>query len=177
MNKPTIHIRDTAAFTRALDHIAGLQPTRAHLVATRDTALQAIHDAHDPAIAALDEDIKAHLEAAETYATAYRAELLTGETKSSETTLARWGFRIGQPVLKLLNRKHTWTTVLEAIKKQGPDTAAAYIRTKEEPDKEALRRDLSEKNLAAIGLRCDQAETFWTEAKVETGTRLTTPAA
>ena len=128
----TIHIRDTEAFHRALDHIAGRAPIRAHLVATRDTALQQIHDTHDPQIAAIDEDIKAHLEAAEAYATAYRTELLPKGIKTAETTLATWGFRTGQPVLKLLTRKHTWTTVLERLK--ATPAYKAYIRTKEEPD-------------------------------------------
>ena len=165
----TIHIRDDEAFARALDHIAGLQPKRAGLVALRDKELQFIQEKHDPEIAKLDEDMKAHLEAAETYATAYRGQLLPGAVKSSETTLAKWGFRIGQPVLKLLNRKHTWATVLDALKKLGH---AEYVRTKEEPDKEALRRDFTEATLAKVGLRCDQAESFWVEAKVESGERL-----
>ncbi len=75
------------------------------------------------------------------------------------------GFRTGTPKVLLLNRKYNWKTVLELLKKVFP---GKYVRTKEEPNKDAILADvaqqkLDDQQLAAVGLKVDQDEKFFVE--------------
>jgi len=82
--------------------------------------------------------------------------------KSIEMTHGTVGYRTGQPKLKLL-KGWTWEKVLATLK-------PLYVRTKREPDKEALlaaRRDIGAEGFASVGLLVDQDETFFVEPKRE----------
>ncbi|MCL5266691.1 MAG: host-nuclease inhibitor Gam family protein [Bacteroidetes bacterium] len=80
------------------------------------------------------------------------------------------GFRTNPPKVSQLNRKYNINTTLELIKRIFK---GRYVRQKEEIDKELVLADytakeLTDENLASIGLKIDQAETFFIEPNWET---------
>jgi phage host-nuclease inhibitor protein Gam len=80
------------------------------------------------------------------------------------------GFRTNPPKVNQLNRKYSIKTSLEFLKKLYD---GKYVRLKEEVDKEKLLADystevLDDDNLASVGLRVDQDETFYCEIDWET---------
>lgn len=151
-----------AEFESALDQIAAAQVNLRTLEAYRDRDLQAVRDRHAPAIDAVAEFLKRQIVLAEKYAETHRDEVLPGKLKSAETALAVFGFRKGNPTLKPLNKRWTWDSVLEAVKARFK---GRFIRTKEELDKDAIKAQLDDEQLAAIGCRIDQADDFFVEAK------------
>ncbi len=87
------------------------------------------------------------------------------KVRSAQLIYGKIGFRIGTPKVMLLNRKYNWKTVLELLKKVF---GKKYVRTKEEPNKEAIISDAAQKKLddaqlAAVGLKIDQNEKFFVE--------------
>jgi phage host-nuclease inhibitor protein Gam len=73
------------------------------------------------------------------------------------------GFRTGTPKVMLLNRKYNWKTVIELLEKIF---GMKYLRVKTEPNKDAILSDaaqkqLSDSELAAVGLKIDQNEKFF----------------
>lgn len=75
------------------------------------------------------------------------------------------GFRTNPPKVIQLNKKFTIRTSLELLKKIYDDK---YVRMKEEINKDAILSDYSSRaiddsNLAGVGLRIDQEETFFVE--------------
>ena len=151
-----------AEFDSALDTIANLEVQLRSAEAARDEEIQAVRDEHDGAISTLKERLEALAALAEKYAIDHRTELFPGKLKSGETTLANFGFRVGNPTLALLNRKWSWEAVLNAVKAAFPKQ---YVRTTEAVDKDALKAQLNETQLAAIGCKVSQTETFYVAAK------------
>lgn len=149
-------------FDAAVDRIAEASAQLRKLEAVRDTAIQAVRDTHNPAIDAIDQERKALVALAEKYAETHRPELFVDGKKSADTALAFFGFRIGNPTLKVLNRKWNWESVLDAVKSRYK---ARFVRTEESPDKDALKAQLSDEQLAEVGLRIEQSETFFVEPK------------
>ncbi len=89
-------------------------------------------------------------------------------TRSKDFTSGTVGFRNNPPKVAFLNRKYNTKTVLELIRRLFSN----YIRTKEEIDKETILVDYSQKRiddaqLAAMGLKVDQDETFYIDLKLE----------
>jgi len=86
--------------------------------------------------------------------------------KSMETTHGTIGFRTSTPTLKTL-KGFTWASVTKLLKKSLP----AYVRTKEEPDKERLLSDRKNEKVSAmfqeVGITVVQDETFFVEPKKE----------
>lgn len=154
-------ISSRAAFITTIDELARIETEIRQLTAARDGRLQAVRDEHEPAIEALTSQRDSLALSAEKFAQINRDELLPAKAKSAETPLATFGFRLGQPTLKLLNRSWSWDSVLLALRDNG---LARLIRKKEEPDKEGIKQ-LSETQLAAVGCRIDQTETFFVEPK------------
>lgn len=79
------------------------------------------------------------------------------------------GFRTATPKISTLNRKYTFKTALELVKRIFP---GSYVRQKEELDKESMLADYGQKKLddtklAAVGLRIEQDENFYIELKTE----------
>ncbi len=89
-----------------------------------------------------------------------------GKLKSMELTHGKIGFRTGTPKLKTL-KGFTWEAALKLVKAFAP----AYIRTKEEINKEALLADRGlakvANKLADMGITVDQDETFFVDPKKE----------
>jgi phage host-nuclease inhibitor protein Gam len=169
--KATASIDSRTQFDSTVDEICKLQLDLEVLVADRDRLLNDVRQEHDPRIESLRESITAKLVLCEKYATVHRATIFD-KLKSAASSLATFGFRTGNPKLVLLSRKWKWDDVLKALVSKG---LAHLIRTKQEPDKEALKK-LSDEELAGIGLRIDQEETFYIEPKRDEPERITTAA-
>lgn len=80
------------------------------------------------------------------------------------------GFRTNPPKVNQLNKKFTVKTTIEFLKKLFD---GKYLRMKEEIDKEKVLADYASENiddsqLASVGLRVDQDETFLCEIDWET---------
>lgn len=156
--KATTTLTTRAQFDAEVDAICKLQLDREQHVTLRDRLLMEIQEEHNPEIESISSDISAKLLLCEKYAVTNR-ETLFGKLKSAASNLGIFGFRTGNPKLGLLNRKWKWTDVLNALRATG---SVELIRTKEEPDKDALKK-LPDHELARIGLRIDQDEVFFIE--------------
>lgn len=163
-------IETRAKFDEAVDCIARLQVQIAAVKAKRDKRIQALNEEFKAELEPLEDKRDLQLKLAEEFAEENRAELFPKGLKSTETTHAVFGFRIGQPTLKVLSKKWTWDKVVEALKAKY---AGRCGRTKEEPDKDALRNELTDAELAEVGVRVDQEDRFFVEPRVETGERVT----
>jgi len=158
--KATVTLATRHQFDAEVDAICKLQLDREQRVTLRDRLLMEIQEEYNPEIEAISQEISAKLLLCEKYATTHR-ETLFGKLKSAAANLGLFGFRTGNPKLVLLNRKWKWADVLNALKATGQ---GELIRTKEEADKDALKK-LEEHQLAAIGLRIEQDETFFIEPR------------
>lgn len=157
---PTLRTR--IEFDATVDELARATVSLRDAEARRDEQIQRVRDEFEPACTAFTEQVQSLALAAEKYAEGHRDELFVGKVKSAETSLAVFGFRLGQPTLKTLSRAWTWERVLEALVERG---LTRFIRTKQEPDKEALKQHMAAEELAGVGCRIDQAETFFIEPK------------
>ncbi len=156
--KSLVTISTRTLFDEEVDNICRLQLDREQLVILRDRLLMEILEAHNPEIERISQDIAENLCLCEKFAITHR-ESLFGKLKSAAASLGIFGFRTGNPKLALLSRKWKWADVLAALQSSG---LSHLIRTKIEPDKEALKK-LDEIDLFRIGLRIDQDETFFIE--------------
>lgn len=143
--------------------------------------IQLAQEVHAAAIAELREEIQAKAALCEKYAEDHRDELLPEkDVKSAETVFARYGFRLGNRTVVLLNKRYTWEDVIETLKEYQ---VLDVIRTSFEVNKEAilaktdsggvvsLRVEDSEDTLlfelADFGMKIAQKETFFIEPKVD----------
>jgi phage host-nuclease inhibitor protein Gam len=163
--KPAADIASATEFNAVLDGIANDQLLRDALVLDRDQELLKIRDEFDPQINQVNERMNAALLRAERYAMTHR-ESLFGKLKSAASALTVFGFRLGNPTLKLLNRKWNWEQVLDALKSQVG--GKQFIIVKEAPDKDAMKAKLRDDELAAVGCRVEQGEVFFVEPKRDT---------
>jgi phage host-nuclease inhibitor protein Gam len=166
--KSTATIDTRNQFETTVDAICKLQLDREQLITVRDRLLAEIMEEHNPQIESIGQEISAKLVLCEKFAITHR-ETLFGKLKSAASSLGLFGFRTGNPKLVLLNRKWKWDDVINAIKSLG---LSHLIRTKTEPDKDAIKK-LEDHQLAAIGLRIDQDEAFFIEPKREDPERIT----
>lgn len=169
--KTTPAIETVEQLHSTVDEIARLEVELRGLEADRDKAIQVVQEQHESKIEETKKRIKALMALSGIYSIANRAALFVGKLKSAASSLARFGFREGNPSLKTLNKKHTWDSVLKKLEEAGK---TQFIRTKQEVNKEALQAaKLSDAELAGYGLRFDQGETFFVEPKSEEAKRLT----
>jgi phage host-nuclease inhibitor protein Gam len=85
------------------------------------------------------------------------------KSRSKDLVHGSVSFRVGNPSVAALNRKYSFKTIIELLKRLG--LAKLYLRTKEEIDKEAILADyaakkISDDKLAAAGIKVDQKESF-----------------
>jgi len=149
-------------FDVAVDKIATLQVALRILEGKRDKDIQRARDAHAEQIESTSAELKGLAVLAEKYADEHRGEICPPGRKSNESALAVFGFRLGNPTLKTLNKRWTWESVIEAVRSRF---AGRFIRTKEELDKDALKAQLTDEQLASVGCRIEQREDFFIEAK------------
>jgi phage host-nuclease inhibitor protein Gam len=91
--------------------------------------------------------------------------------RSIELAHGTVSFRTAKPHVAQLNRKYSWLTILELVKKFS--WSRQYLRVKEEVDKEAILADsasgnVTDEKLAAIGVKIDQREDFSIDIRWET---------
>ncbi len=151
-------------FETACDEIARIEVQRRAAEALRDEEMNAVMEKHNPAIILMRQQQDALVQKADAYATANRDELLPAKRQSGETKLALFGFRWGNKALALLSNRWTWEGVIVSLKAAG---MAAFVRSKEEVDKDAVKDQLAESVLAQHGMRIKQSETFWVEPKTD----------
>jgi phage host-nuclease inhibitor protein Gam len=85
------------------------------------------------------------------------------ERKTRDLTHGTIGFRMSPPTVLQLSKKFPWKTIMELLRKTKWGTG--FVRTKSEIDKEAIKtafaaKEISEKSLAAVGIKVDQADNF-----------------
>lgn len=151
-------------FEAACDEIARMEVERRGLESARDEQIQAVQEKHEPEIQQIKQDIEMLVGKADAYAKEHRDEVLPAKRQSGETKLALFGFRWGNKTLALLSNRWTWDGVIAGLKAAGMD---AFVRVKEEVDKDAVKDQLAESVLAQHGMRIKQAETFWVEPKTD----------
>lgn len=152
-------------FEAALDDVASMSVELRKLEAERDQKIQEIQESFNDDILDVKKKIKGIVAQAEKFALSHRAELFIDGKKSGETSLSIFGFRVGNPTLALLNKKWSWEEVINALKTMS---LTEFIVTKQIPDKDALKIKLTDTELAFVGCRIDQTESFWIEPKLET---------
>lgn len=157
-------------FDDAVDLISRTQVAITAVKAKRDKEIQSVNERYKDELEPLEDKRDLYLKLAEGYAEENRDALFPKGIKSAETTHAIFGFKIGNPTMKALSKKWTVEKILEALK---ASYGSRFIRTKEEHDKEKLRAELSNGELAEVGLRVEQEDRFYVEPKVETGERVT----
>jgi phage host-nuclease inhibitor protein Gam len=145
--------------------IAGLKLNEKLLVATMDAEIQSVRDEYSVRLERVTEQLTAKTEAARDWATSHPAAF--GRRKSIDFTHAVIGFRTGPPKLKIAP-KSRWDQMLEILR--GTRWGAAYIRVKEEINKEQIIADvtaqvLSETDLKKVGAEVVQEELFYVEPK------------
>jgi phage host-nuclease inhibitor protein Gam len=150
-----------SAFEQCVDDIAQLQlEIDADIAAHNEAAAKAAEN-FKTELKAKQERLIQKLAAAEMYAGFHREELL-GTKQSAETRHGLFGFRKSPGILKVLNTKWTMAKAMEALKAAGK---TACVKIAESLDKQAVKRDIPEAELATYGLRMDYPEEFWIEAK------------
>lgn len=131
--------------------------------------IQKIQDEIGPGIVALQELIEGKVARVSAYLDTHSAVMFKKGTKSGETALADFGFRIGNPTLSTA-KKWKWDDVIKALKLD--DLMKAYVRTKEEVNKDLIKADyaadkITPEMLAAFGMKITQSESFWIEPKAD----------
>lgn len=119
--KAATGIRNKEEFLAMIDAIATQSVLLRTAEAMRDEEIQAVRKRYEREIASHADVIKSFAIAAEKYASENRDELFPTAWKTDETTLAKFGFRFGNPTLKLLSRKFTWRV-------SSPRSAASSAR-------------------------------------------------
>jgi phage host-nuclease inhibitor protein Gam len=151
-------------FDAAVDLIARKEIQRRKLEAERDRRIQDVQANHNPAIDGVKEEIDALATKAEAFCKDHREELIADGKQGAETPLARYGFRWGNKTLALLSTRWSWESVMDSLRKNG---LVGFVRVKTEVDKDAVKNQLTESDLAANGMRIRQTETFWVEPKTD----------
>lgn len=147
-----------------VDEIAALQVDVACRAAARDAELQAVRERHEAPIREQEAQQKALMKAAQRFMKDNEAEVLATGLRSGETSLARFGLRLGQPTIACIADR-SFTCVLRDLIELG-DEGKEYLTFKEPTlDKEAIRLHMPEEMFARMGLRHRQGETFWVEHK------------
>lgn len=162
--KAISEIKSRTEFDKIVDDTVTMQLSKERLELRRDQKILAIREELDPDINDLAEKMEANVIRLEKYATEHRDELLPGKKKSSESTFAFFGFRMGNPTLVLLNRQWNWEKVTDAIKQAGA-LFAHFIVVKESVDKDGMKQKLNDEQLASVGTRIKQSETFFLDPK------------
>lgn len=138
---------------------------QAQITAEMDAKFTKIRQQHQEELSELTTAKEEQFAVMEAFAMENREEHFS-KRKSMDMVHGTLGFRTSNPSLKTL-RGFTWASVTELLKEFLPD----YIRTKIEPDKEALLADRDSEQIASQFKRCgivvNQGETFFVEPKKE----------
>lgn len=150
-----------AEFDSSVNKVAELQLRKQQLKVERDSKKEAIPKDYNKQIGDLDLELKIAQTAAQAYAIANRAEMFS-KTKSSESALAIFGFRIGQPTLRKITKSKEADIAEQLYKEDHTDLVEAKFSL----NKKSIIRAIKESVMALGDLfRVDQKERFFIEAK------------
>ena len=155
-------------FNTAVDEIALLQVCIIEIEVKRDKEIHAVKDKYKGDLEALETKRDLKLKLAEEFADENREEVIPKGMKSGETAQGVYGFRQSSK-LAALRGKWNEEKILEAIKSEH---GARFVRIEETVDKEKLREELNDTELAAVGLRVSQSDKFFVDPKAESGDRV-----
>jgi phage host-nuclease inhibitor protein Gam len=161
--RPAIQTREE--LEAAAGQVAALLIERDETAAEMNAALQQVREHFEPRLARLDADVAPLLADVKGWAEEHRLTAF-GEKRSLDLLHATIGFRTGNPRLGL-RRGVKWNMVLDMLKTV---LGGAYVRSKEEVDREGLLRDreaLGAGKLARLGVEVVQDEAFFLEPKRE----------
>jgi phage host-nuclease inhibitor protein Gam len=146
-----------------MNDLANICNHERRLVSQRDAEVLAINKLYEGNLAVYATTKKEKTDALRAYAEANPGSFPKGR-KSITLTSGTIGFRTGTPKLALLSRAFNWDSVLQILRNLGN---AAWIRTKEEVNKEQILADhsagISSDTLKRYGLKVTQEETFFAE--------------
>lgn len=134
------------------------------LAAKQDKEVAAIKAEYEPYFTRLETSVELRMAKAMAWANAH-PELFT-KTKSVQMANGIVGFRTSPPALTLLSRDWSWDDVVLALKEHN---FKAYIRTKEEVNKESIMQDretIGAAKLKEMGLRVRQKEKFYVDPEL-----------
>lgn len=163
-------ITNRTTLESAIDTIADLEVQLRALTAQRDGELNDLRASHDTKIETVKSSIKSTMATIETYILANRQSLFPGTLKSASSTLAHYGFQLGNPTLKTLNRRWTWPKILQNLQDLG---LHQFVRIQTDVDKDVIKSaDLHESELAQLGMRIDQTERIYVQPKTDNSPRI-----
>jgi len=142
--------------------------TRGQLALAMEERLALVRQDYESRLADFDAELDALFADLEAWAALNPGEFAT--RRSIELVHGAIGFRTGNPALKTI-KGVKWEHVLDMLK--GSGLADRYVRTVEEPNKDALladREQIGAERLATLGLRVEQTERFFADARKEPAT-------
>lgn len=135
------------------------------ITAKMDQEITRIRERYQDDLVKLQESKDDAFDVIQTFAMENKDQLF-GKKKSIETLHGIFGFRTSTPSLKTL-KGFTWPAVTNMLKELLP----AYVRTKDEPNKDKLIDDREVPEVAGLFAKCGfyvaQDETFFVEPKKE----------
>lgn len=151
----------TSEFEIAVDKVASLQLKLEKEIAEYNEKKSAADKAFKAKVKNTTAKINELVIGCESYAAHHRDSLL-GEKQTAETKLAFFGYRKSPGIIKTLNSKWTLGKALESLKSAGK---TACIKVTESINKQAVKAQIPEPEMAQYGLRVDYPEEFGIEPK------------
>lgn len=162
-----VGIRSMNEFNRVVDEIGTLKDRRKAVKTQLDQDIDQLTEQsglHD-----LDMDIAAKLALAESYAKRNEGILFPGKARTASTGISKYGFKKGRRALVLLNNRFSWSGVIRKLKTVA---RGKYLKTVEpEIRKDILKNNMTDAQLAKLGMRTEQTESFWVEPVNEPATK------
>ena len=169
MKKTRIRIVEKTVITRddaesLVNEIAITENRRRVLNAECDDKILAIRESYGPALESCSEALKTKSALVQAWAEANPEEFKS--RKSVEFPAGKVGFRTGTPKLKTATG---WTFARVLEKLQSLAWGAAFVRVKQEIDKETIIAQVAQglitpAELRAVGCKVDQDESFFIES-------------
>jgi phage host-nuclease inhibitor protein Gam len=163
--KAATTIRTREELDTVLGEYAATAIARGQLSLAMDERLNLVRKDYEERLAELDDSLQSLFEDMEAWAALNPAAF--ADKRSIDLVHGTLGFRTGNPALKTI-KGCKWEHVLDMLK---CNKLAKYVRTVEEPNKDALLADreaIGAEKLAALGMRVEQAERFYADPKLET---------
>lgn len=153
------------AYEEALSSYAQNDAKEGQIMAKMDVEITKIREKYSEDLAKLKETKDGNFEVIQTYCTENKDTLFT-KKKSVETVHGVVGFNTNPPALKAL-KGFTWPSVTNMLKEFLP----AFVRTKDEPQKDALLAERDNEAVASLFEKCGisvvQDESFYIKLKKE----------
>lgn len=154
---------DTVVANDHLTRIGELQRSMDALESDFATQAAALRERTDALLEPLKAEFTLLTLGLQRFAETKRDLLLPKGQKTVQLGAGKFGWRLSPPRVALVQGRMSKARLLEKIKAAGAELAKKYIRTKEEPNKQALLSD--QPPIAGVTYR--QQEVFFVEPKVD----------